>query len=95
MGQLGIIGSGQRNMASIIEGIRKFRAFIFRWAKFRPVEARLAPEVFGMRGGHGWDRRLDRVSSGIYEHAVRLHRKELQQMARRIDLRDLREKLTD
>jgi hypothetical protein len=82
-------------MASIIEGIRNFRAFIFRWAKFGPVEAQLAPKMFGIRGGHGWDRRLDRVSSGIYERAVRLHRKELRQMARRIHLLDLREKLAD
>jgi hypothetical protein len=36
-----------------------------------------------MRGRHGWDRRLDRLSSGIYENAVRLHRRELRQLAGR------------
>ena len=45
--------------------------------------AGLAPEVFGMRGRYGWDRRLERLSSGIYENAVRLHRRELRELARR------------
>ena len=48
-----------------------------------------------MRSGHGWDRGLDRLSSSIYENAVRLHRRELRQMAGRTALLDLREKLAD
>lgn len=35
-----------------------------------------------MRDGRGWDRRLDRISSGIYEHAVRLQRREYRHLVR-------------
>ena len=48
-----------------------------------------------MRGGCGWDRRLDRISSGIYENAVRLHRREHEQLARQAAVLHLREKLAD
>jgi len=48
-----------------------------------------------MRGGHSWDLPLDRISSGIYENAVRLHLKEHQQLARRVAILQLREKLAD
>jgi hypothetical protein len=35
-----------------------------------------------MRGRHGWDRSLDRISNGIYENTVGLHRREHQQYRR-------------
>jgi hypothetical protein len=45
--------------------------------------------------GCGWDRRLDRISNGIYENAVRQHRREHEQMARRVAVLRLQEKLAD
>jgi hypothetical protein len=48
-----------------------------------------------MRGRHDWDRRLDRISSGIYENAVRLHLREHEQLARRAAVLEFREKLVD
>ncbi len=53
----------------------------FGWTKVRPREAQLGSETVGMRSRHGWSRQLDRISSGIYEHAVRLQRRERQQLA--------------
>ncbi len=55
-----------------------------------------------MRGGRGWDHPLDRIASGIYESAVRLHwcehqqyRKEHQQSVRRAAALQFREKIAD
>lgn len=36
-----------------------------------------------MKARRSWDRSLDRISSGIYEYAVRLHRGEHERLARR------------
>ena len=47
-----------------------------------------------MRGG-GWDRRLDRISSGIYERTVRLHREQHRQLVRRAAMLQLQEKLAE
>jgi hypothetical protein len=60
-----------------------------------PAGAQLVTERSGMRGGCGWDRRLDRISIGIYENAVRLHRREHEQLARRVAVLHLQEKLAD
>jgi hypothetical protein len=46
-------------------------------------------------GTSGLDRRLDRISSGIYENAVRLNRQEHQQVARWAAVLQFREKLAD
>jgi len=46
-------------------------------------------------GTRGLDRSLDRISSGIYESAVRLNRQEHQQVARWAAVLQFREKLAD
>ena len=46
-------------------------------------------------GTPGLDRKLDRISSGIYESAVRLNRQEHQQVARWAAVLQFREKLDD
>ena len=58
--------------------------------------------MLGMRGGRGWDLPLDRISSGIYEKAVRFHRREHQeyrrkhqQLIRRAAALEFQEKLAD
>lgn len=55
-----------------------------------------------MRNGRGWNRPFDRISSGIYENAVRLHwrehqqyRREHPQMVRLAMALQFREKLAD
>jgi hypothetical protein len=48
-----------------------------------------------MGGTRGLNRSLDRISSGIYENAVRLHWREHQQVARWAAVLQFREKLAD
>jgi len=59
----------------------------------RPAGPQLVPPMLIMRGARGWNRRLDRISSGICKNAVRLHRREHQALVRRTAAFHFRAKL--
>lgn len=72
----------------------------FGCTKARLEAVQLAPEGVGKKGGRGWHRQLDRISSGIYENAVKLQQRERQQLVRlaakiqyRAHLADLRDEI--
>ncbi len=48
-----------------------------------------------MRDARGWNRRLDQISSGIYENAVKLQRRERHQLARMAAALQFRMKVAD
>ncbi len=63
-------------------------------AKLRPVEAQPASEMFGVRRGCGVDR-LDRISNGICERAVRLQLRDFRQLVRLSVAREFRPQIAD
>lgn len=60
----------------------------------RPREIQPAPEMFGKTRGRRSDR-LDRISSGICERAVRLQVGELQRLVRLSVAREFRPQIAD
>ncbi len=64
-------------MTSIIgDAFERSQNGFFGAPTLRPAGPQLVPQISGTRCAWGWNRRLDRISSGICENAVRLHRRE-------------------
>jgi len=88
-----MIQKGVQCVASLVEpALDSLEERSSECAKLRPVEVQLAPERSGVRRGRGSDR-LDRISSGIYERAVRLQLGELQKLVCLSVAREFRPKL--
>ena len=61
----------------------------------RAAEAQPAAKIRAMRSGHRRNHQLNRISSGIYERAAKLHVGELPRLARLSMAREFRPKLAD